>query len=242
MKESPYTEKFFADTEEATANTATLFHNLLTKFFHPNSIVDVGCATGLFLSKFKNKEILGIDGRWVSTDALLISKDKFLIADLSRELPHITHKFDIALCLETAEHLPEKSADKLVAFLCGLSDKVIFSAAIPHQRGTDHLNEQWQTYWRKKFGSHEYHCVDCIRPALWNSKAATSYKQNTFLYTTHPQQFRKFEHPILDIVHPDYWEDRSNPKKIPIALILDVFPYLPKRLIRYAKSGKSVIE
>jgi len=30
-------------------------------------------------------------------------------------------------------------------------DNVLFSAAIPNQGGTGHINEQWQEYWAEKF-------------------------------------------------------------------------------------------
>src|SRR5262249_48198784 len=65
-------------------------------------------------------------------------------------------RYDIAISLDVAEHLPEKVADRYVGLLCGLSSIVIFSAATPGQGGTDHVNEQPHSYWIEKFSACGY--------------------------------------------------------------------------------------
>jgi hypothetical protein len=60
---------------------------------------------------------------------------------------------------------------------------VLFSAAIPHQGGTAHLNEQWQAYWAAFFAQHGYVAVDCIRPRIYgNAKVEWWYRQNILIY------------------------------------------------------------
>ena len=50
-------------------------------------------------------------------------------------------KFDLVVSLEVAEHLPSECAETFVDSLTGLGPIVLFSAAIPHQGGTNHANE-----------------------------------------------------------------------------------------------------
>src|SRR5205085_7165879 len=90
--------------------------------------------------------------------------------------------FDLAICLEVAEHLPETAATALVASLASLAPIVLFSAAIPFQGGTDHRNEQWPQYWFDRFAVHHYVAIDCLRPHLWNkAEVDVCYAQNAVL-------------------------------------------------------------
>jgi hypothetical protein len=49
--------------------------------------------------------------------------------------------------LEVAEHLQPKRSASFVADLVALAPAVLFSAAIPGQPGTDHINPRWQDEW-----------------------------------------------------------------------------------------------
>jgi hypothetical protein len=50
-----------------------------------------------------------------------------------------------------AEHLSRPRADGFVDDLVALSDRVLFSAAIPGQGGYGHVNEQPPSYWTERF-------------------------------------------------------------------------------------------
>ena len=87
------------------------------------------------------------------------------------------------MCLEVAEHLPETAAASLVESLVNLSSVVLFSAAIPMQGGTNHINEQWPEYWRRLFQVHGYRMLDLIQREIWKNAAVKFwYRQNTFLF------------------------------------------------------------
>lgn len=58
--------------------------------------------------------------------------------------------YDVALCLEVAEHLPAELGDRLVTYLAD-APTVVFTAAPPGQGGTGHINEQPKTYWETRF-------------------------------------------------------------------------------------------
>ena len=128
---------------------------LLASFAHlgiPESILDLGCGDG-YLVRLASK--LGIHA--VGVDIALphqsesIDSFSYLIRNDLRKLLDFGTDFDWVICLETAEHLPEESAD----ILCYTIRKhcrntLIFTAAIPGQDGEGHINCQEPEYWKSK--------------------------------------------------------------------------------------------
>lgn len=161
----------------------------LQERLQPRSVVDVGCGLGMFLHCFKQQGVarcLGIDGEWSDGNQLAkyISADEFMIADLEQPLELDRERFDLALCLEVAEHLRAEAADTLVKSLSQLSDIVIFSAAIPFQGGLNHINEEWLDYWQDKFSQVGYVLHDVVRNLIWdNEHIDWWYRQNIVLVT-----------------------------------------------------------
>jgi hypothetical protein len=152
----------------------------------PNSVIDVGCGIGTWLSVCNDlgvKNIIGLDGQHVlTTGQLLISDVNFMPVDFERiDEINLNYKFEFLISLEVAEHIHEKSADKFIELLTSLSDIILFSAAIPGQTGMNHFNEQYPEYWREKFTRHGFEFFD-IRTGFWdNSNIEWWYRQNMFL-------------------------------------------------------------
>ena len=91
--------------------------------------------------------------------------------------------FDLVICMEVAEHLPHARGPSLVAELASLGDAVLFSAAVPFQYGTNHVNEQWPEYWSILFRSQGLECFDPLRAELWNDPEVDWwYAQNALMY------------------------------------------------------------
>src|SRR3981081_11169 len=114
----------------------------------PRSVVDIGCGTGTWLAAFRRDgvpDVFGIDGDWAPRDRLQLTGGQVAHHDPSQPLD-LGRRFDLAICLEVAEHLPAASADALVALLTRHAPVVLFSAAIPGQGGTGHVNEQRPVY------------------------------------------------------------------------------------------------
>ena len=155
-----YNNKFFKNTIKYEADSAAEFVGVVLKYYNPKSIVDIGCGVGIYLKEFNKKGIeylLGIDGSPAAKDEFLLSPEKLIIFDLAKKYK-FEKKYDLALCLEVAEHLREEDADVLVETIIGASDNIIFSAAVPGQgpRSIGHINEQLPEYWIKKFAGRKY--------------------------------------------------------------------------------------
>lgn len=211
-----YTQQFFADRHQRTIHSANAILSVaLETLPKVQSAVDVGCGVGTWLSVLRARgvaDVQGIDGEWVDTNLLVIPPESFLKADLTKPL-EVQRRFDLAISLEVAEHLPPECAEDFVATLVRLSDCVLFSAAIPHQGGRNHLNEQWQEFWAERFARHGYQAIDVIRSRVWDDPGIdTWYKQNTLLYVKRERRsdlrnVGDVASPMrmLSVVHPDLY-------------------------------------
>lgn len=180
-----YDQSFFDSHHAGSLSSARVIVPMLMELVAPASIVDVGCGDGAWLSVFAERGVSdhhGIDGPWVNPDRLAIARDRFTRADLASP-PALGRRFDLALSLEVAEHLPASAADGFIASLVRLAPVVVFSAAIPGQGGTGHVNEQWPDHWADRFSAHGYTCIDTLRMRVWDDPAvAWWYAQNILIF------------------------------------------------------------
>lgn len=185
MNDEGYTSDFFYTIRGASHRSAQTIAPMVLDLVQPKSIVDVGCGDGTWLSVFQRLgviDIFGLDGDYVDLRLLQIPQDQFRATDLS--LPfQLPRNFDLAVSLEVAEHLLPSSAKGFIDSLTKLAPVVLFSAAIPLQGGTEHLNEQWPEYWAALFKTHNYLPIDYIRGRVWgNDQVEWYYAQNILLF------------------------------------------------------------
>lgn len=200
----------------STSSQAVLGH--LYQLYQPKSVVDFGCGRGAWLATagaLGSSKLKGFDGSWIGKDSLLSQEIDFTPINLAQSIPKVDQKYDLCISLEVAEHIPEVHAKSFVDALCAASDTVLFSAAIKEQGGTNHINEQRQSYWIELFKQNGYVCFDAVRPHIWeNNKVEWWYKQNTFLFChSHSEAIdtdvlKQAERKIVDIVHPETFEER----------------------------------
>ncbi len=180
-----YDASFFEAKADEVRRSAERIVALVVEWLAPRSVVDLGCGTGTWLAVFRThgvEDLLGVDGDWVPRDRLEIPADRFLAARLDEPF-RLDRTFDLAVSLEVAEHLPEHAADGFVDALTRLAPVVLFSAAVPHQGGLHHMNEQWQDYWAGRFARHGLEAVDAVRPRVWDAPDLPYwYVQNTLVY------------------------------------------------------------
>jgi SAM-dependent methyltransferase len=230
-----YSQAFYANQHQASMRSALEILPIIFQLSRPKSVVDVGCGVGPWLAaarKLGAQEILGIDGDWVDPDALLIPKECFLARDLTKPLD-VGRTFDLVMCVEVAEHLPQANAPILVESLVRLAPLVLFSAAIPDQRGLHHVNEQWPQYWKGLFGSQGYHLLDCIRSQVWeNSRVEPWYAQNCFAFVQAEYSAKSLslqpsvEHSEFPLaaVHPRLFRDAATLANVPLRELIKVLP------------------
>ena len=208
-----YDEWFFDGIATDSAIGARVIMPIILGHYNPESLVDVGCGEGVWLevaSKLKPQlKVIGIDGPYVNRDRLRIPRDCFYGHDLEAGIPsHAPTVYDLALCIETAEHLTPSAGDKLVEWLCCSAKTVIFSAAIPGQVGVNHLSENWPSFWIEKFFRHGYLADSWLRAILWqNQEISYCYRQNFFVFSQDNPKNPYFLH---DAIHPELWTGRRE--------------------------------
>ena len=180
-----YTADFFRKEHDLVLSSAREIVPIIMGLLKPRRVIDVGCGTGVWLSVFREngvEDFVGIDGEYVDRSTLTIPAERFHSFDLSKPFK-LPREFDLAICLEVAEHLPESSAASLIDSLTKLSPIILFSAAIPAQGGVNHVNEQWPAYWSKLFADRGFDLIDCMRRRIWNNeRVAYYYAQNMLLF------------------------------------------------------------
>lgn len=213
-----YDAPFFESLRDGTRKSAAVVVPLLIDLVQPRNVIDIGCGAGLWLAAFRESgvtDVLGVDGAWVPAAEREIPEELFLERDLAQPLS-LDRAFDLALCLEAAEHLPPEAAVPFVESLTRVAPIIVFSAAIPRQGGTGHFNEQWPSYWAKLFASYGYECLDLLRERLWtNAAVETWYRQNMLCFVAgdRPDLRARLAGSVarpLDIVHPDFFLARDN--------------------------------
>ena len=180
--EMSYSTTFYRDIQHGSRISAEIILPPIFQAIRPKTVVDVGCGVGTWLSVAKKlgASCVGFEGQWV--DGVAPDELDIRVTDLEKPLPSVGN-FDLAMCLEVAEHLSNTRGVSIVSDICRLSDYVLFSAAIPGQGGTNHSNEQWQSWWADLFAQNDFVMFDCVRPSVWENRAVEWwYRQNVFLY------------------------------------------------------------
>jgi len=245
VTKSNYNSSFYDYQEESSLKSAKAVVPIVMHLLNPKSVIDAGCGRGIWLNIFQNngaKEVCGLDGWWVDTNCLRIKKEEFKVVNLAKSFKS-DKKYDLAISLEVAEHLPERSSGSFVKSLSKLSDYVLFSAAIPYQGGTDHINEQWQDYWAKLFKKEGFVSVDFLRRKVWNNPLVEyHYAQNTILYVRKTVlrknksvffEYKQTDLNFINIVHPrKYLAYAVNSK-----LLVDLSNKFPSFIKKLVKSG-----
>jgi SAM-dependent methyltransferase len=232
-----YNPKFYRELASAQESAREILP-LVLNAVKPASVIDIGCGTGNWLVMAQElgvHDILGIDGPWVKAQ-LATPPDKFVEHDLSTPLK-LDRRFDLALSLEVAEHLPASVARIFVQSLCDAADVVLFSAAIPGQGGRRHVNEQWPVYWAELFADLQYECYDFLRPKIWSNPRVTwHYAQNSLIFARAGSR-HFFGEPTtpLPLVHPVLWSSQVARMKNPGKLLES----LSKAILGSLKSKKT---
>lgn len=211
--DSEYDAGFYDALRRGARESALHVVPLVLSLTGARRVVDVGCGSGAWLAVFAEHgaRVLGVEGPHVPMESLDIASELVLRHDLTQRFA-LDERFDLAMSLEVAEHLPASAAEPFVATLVDLSPIVLFSAAAPHQGGSGHVNEQWPSWWAERFAAHDYVPIDCIRRRIWSAPGVEWwYAQNMLLYVAEdalsstPRLQRELDlmgTEQLDVIHP----------------------------------------
>lgn len=185
-----YSKKFFNQRKSLAWRVPTVV-SAIEDVLHPTSVIDVGCGNADLLKGFSpNCKKFGLEGTHNAIDAIGKHDDIYVfIRDLRKPLDDfLLHKADLAICFEVAEHVEPEYADVFVDNLCGLSDRILMTAAPPGQGGRYHVNCRPFAYWFYKFTSRGYRAVPAVSMMLqsqwepWRHKKGIKAYYNNLMY------------------------------------------------------------
>lgn len=191
-----YTGTFYDTIATGCRSSAATVVPMVLDRVAASTVIDVGCGQGWWASEFAARgcDVTGVDGDYVEGRQV----STFVEHDLSLPLADLG-RFDLAISLEVAEHLPARRAAGFVADLCSLADIVLFSAAIPHQTGAGHVNLRWQSWWANLFDAEGFSVTGDLRWPIWSDDTVEPwYRQNLLLASVDPLDCVG----PLDVVHP----------------------------------------
>jgi hypothetical protein len=174
------------------------------------SVLDVGCGRGMWLaaaSRMGAGRVVGVADRGALSKDLYCDPSWIRPHDLERRFD-LGERFDLVLSLEVAEHLKPSAAEGFVRSLARHGDLILFSAAIPHQGGVSHLNEQFADYWAELFAKAGFLPVNIVRRRIWNDNGIKlGLRQNVLLYAS------------VNYVSCNHWANDALLGSGPIALV-----------------------
>lgn len=239
-----YSEDFYRRMTGFTARTVVPYVVELTG--RPGSVLDLGCGVGTWLSAFRAsgvEDVLGVDGSWVPRDLLAIPEERFVAHDLKTPFD-AGRSFDLAVSMEVIEHLPDAAGRDLVVSLTRHAPIVLFSAAIPFQGGTGHVNEKWPEYWAQLFAGQGFKVIDAVRRRIWTTPGVSWFiAQNTFLYAREDvlserpalaQAAADTDPRFLSVVHPRQFLTVADPREMSLRRAVSALP----RVLRHTAERK----
>lgn len=210
----------------------------IINLFDVGSTLEVGCGNGHWTQVAIDAGVedhFAVDGPWTDPKQLLFDSSHFRVANLEDGFA-VSRRYDLAICLEVAEHVSAASSGKLVNSLVAASDIILFGAAVKYQGGHGHINEQRQSYWRDLFEQCGYQPFDLVRPKVWNNSGVHYwYRQNAFVYINSKcgsaiERAANYERDIsdpkifFDAIHPEKYELMASYKAIALKRFLRALP------------------
>ena len=188
-----YDEEFYKVNAKESYDSAMKIIEVIKKFYMPKSVFDLGCGVGTWLKAWQDngtEEILGVDANEMDEKYLYIPRKHLQIVDFEKQKIILEKKFDLAMSLECLEHISNEREDIAIQTLTNAADFILFSAAIPYQVGTNHINCHKLTYWVDKFKQEGFACFDIVRPELLKNavKVGPWYMQNILVFARNDKQ------------------------------------------------------
>lgn len=151
-----------------------------------DSAIDVGCGNGFLLGRFHDagKSIAGVD---ISPDVPTLLGKRLNGAIRVADFGAAVGSFDLACCVEVAEHIAPERSLSLVETLCRVARSwIYFSAAPEGQEGRGHINcrphSDWLDWFAVRGWDLEDERTEELRDHLTKLELAPWLRSNSFLF------------------------------------------------------------
>lgn len=171
----------------------------------PRSVVDFGCGNGSWLKASLDRgaeAVLGIDGAEIPSELMHVADEMVQRADLNLPL-ELGRRFELVLCLETAEHLKPASSGTIIDTLVRHGELILFSAAAPGQQGDGHINCRPPAFWQGLFNDRGFVCSDAVRWAIWHDPRIEPWYRQNLMIVTRDESCAGSEPRIALVLHPE---------------------------------------
>lgn len=136
--------------------SARVIADVLAGEFAPRRLVDLGCGCGAYAHRFGELglEVVCIDG--VRPPERFSFPVEIAVRDLTEPLENKWGRFDLALCLDVGEHIPQDSCDVFLANITRFAPTLLLACAPPGQGGHHHVNERPKRWWVARLAGHGF--------------------------------------------------------------------------------------
>lgn len=159
-----YDQEYFQFVDQTTEQSADVIAHSIVQSFHPSSVVDVGCGTGVLLDRLQTYgvKVKGLEYAQAALDFCQRRHLEVIKFDLETDRLPAIGKADLVVSMEVGHQLQEASADRYVDLLCQIADLVIFSSETPGTKDRYPRNAKPHHYWIEKFGQRDYRFDDAL--------------------------------------------------------------------------------
>jgi hypothetical protein len=148
-----YNRDFHRSIENDEYPQAVRIGEYISRHLKPSAFLDFGCSTGLYLREVQMRmpEIpsVGFEFSQEAVDAALCKN--VYKTDLTEPVEIKKIPNTLGLCLEVLEHIEDKHWKQVLQNMTKSCDKIVFSAAVPGQGGTGHINCRLKIDWIRRF-------------------------------------------------------------------------------------------
>ena len=182
---APYRARHFRRRETLRPDYRRLARALM-QLVPFSSAVDVGCANAFLLEEFVDagKEVTGVE---LSPEVVEVLSPEIRHAVLIGDFADLAGRWDLACCVEVAEHIPPPRSAELVDIVARIARRwIYFTAAPPGQPGRGHINCRPHDEWLEMFAHRGWETDEPrtarLRDTLASLETAVWLRGNSFLF------------------------------------------------------------
>lgn len=155
MSDDPHDRAFFEQMRGCRDNYRKLGDAIHAIVGCQRTAFDIGCGIGLQTGRLREHGWAIVGGEHAPAAIDMREPGVEIVPfDLTRMPTRDATRYNCVICTETAEHIPEKFADAIVANVAArAADVIVWSAAAPGQEWHGHINLQRPAYWLERFAA-----------------------------------------------------------------------------------------